>query len=173
MNKSKVILAGAVMVVLILIASFSAMSIVQSRTVGNVEKSEITEVKADSASLKWKRVSSADGYYVYQSPAGENAFERIATVKGEATVKYTVDKLEQATAYDFYVTAFKDSNNKDLNNSSYAWTPAGDGISVTSFPKEGVYKLTLEAKVCNWNNQKRKKECPVNVVKKVDSCDPK
>lgn len=69
--------------------------------------------------------------------------------------------------------SLKDSNNKDLNNSSYAWTPAGDGISVTSFPKEGVYKLTLEAKVCNWNNQKRKKECPVNVVKKVDSCDPK
>ena len=151
MNKSKVILAGAVMVVLILIASFSAMSIVQSRTVGNVEKSEITEVKADSASLKWKRVSSADGYYVYQSPAGENAFERIATVKGEATVKYTVDKLEQATAYDFYVTAFKDSNNKDYDIESKEFSavtaitpPSKQSIKVLASEEEGTLKAEWE-----------------------------
>ncbi|MCR5569011.1 MAG: hypothetical protein K6G31_07030 [Paludibacteraceae bacterium] len=69
--------------------------------------------------------------------------------------------------------SLKDSNNKDLNNSSYAWTPAGDGISVTSFPKEGVYKLTLEAKVCNWNNKKIKTECPVYVVETKEKCDAK
>lgn len=65
----------------------------------------------------------------------------------------------------------KDPKGKDVNSDLYAWTPAADGISVTDFPKEGVYSLTIKGKVCN--NTEKSVTCPVNVVKKVDACDPK
>lgn len=151
MNKSKVILAGAVLIVLILIASFSAMSIVQSRTVGNVEKCEATEVKADNVTLKWKRVSSADGYYIYRSPAGENAFEKVATAEGEGTNELKLENLEQATAYDFYVTAFKDTKNKDYDVESKefvsvsAYTPPSkQSVKLLSSEEEGVLNAEWE-----------------------------
>ena len=76
MVKNKIIAAGAALIVLIIIASFSAMSIVQSSTVGDVEKSSVQKIGDTSATLEWKKVSSADGYYIYQSNAGENDFER-------------------------------------------------------------------------------------------------
>ena len=112
MARTKIVAAGAALIVLIIIASFSAMSIVQSKTVGDVEKSLVTETKSDNASFKWKKVTAADGYYIYQSVSGENDYERVATVKGGSTHEYTLKKLEQATKYDFYITAFKDSKNK-------------------------------------------------------------
>lgn len=65
----------------------------------------------------------------------------------------------------------KDPKGKDVNSDLYAWTPAADGISVTDFPKEGVYSLTIKGKVCN--KTEKSVTCPVNVVKKVDACDPK
>lgn len=109
MSKSKIIAAGTVLVVLVIVAAFSAMSIVQAKSVGDVEKASVAEVGAASVTLQWKKVSAADGYYIYQSPAGETNFEKVATVEGEKTVEGTVKELEQATEYDFYVTAYKDS----------------------------------------------------------------
>ena len=109
MVKTKIVAAGSALVVLIIIAAFSMMSIVQSKSVANVEKASVTEFAADSASLKWKKVSAADGYYIYCSEAEKDEYEKIATVKGGSNRRYTVEKLEQATQYDFYVTAYKDS----------------------------------------------------------------
>ena len=54
---------------------------------------------------------------------------------------------------------------------NYVWTPSSDGISVMNFPQEGIYKFTIKGKVCNRTD--KTVTCPVNVVKKVDSCDPK
>lgn len=59
----------------------------------------------------------------------------------------------------------------DKNKNPYAWTAVGDGISVSSFPKEGVYKITLGAKVCNYSS--KSVSCPINVIKQVERCDPK
>ncbi|MBQ7741026.1 MAG: 23S rRNA (pseudouridine(1915)-N(3))-methyltransferase RlmH [Eubacterium sp.] len=112
MVKNKIIAAGAALIVLIIIASFSAMSIVQSSTVGDVEKSSVQKIGDTSATLEWKKVSSADGYYIYQSNAGENDFEKVATAKDLKKEEFTVKNLEQATAYDFYITAFKNSKKK-------------------------------------------------------------
>ena len=109
MKKTKIVAAGAALIVLIIIASFSAMSIVQSKTVGDVEKASITDTAAEQASFKWKKVTAADGYYVYQSESGENDFDRVATVEGGNVHEYTVKGLEQGTKYDFYITAYKES----------------------------------------------------------------
>ena len=107
MTRKKIITAGLVLILLIIIAAFSALSIVQAKTVANVEKASVLETSPNSVSLSWKRISSADGYYIYLSPAGENNFERAGTVKEGKTEQFTVEKLDQATEYDFYITAFK------------------------------------------------------------------
>ncbi len=137
MSKSKVVIAGIVLIVLVVIASFSAFSIVQSKTVADVASPVAEEVRAEKVSFKWKRVSGADGYYIYQSPSGENSFEKIATVKGEGTNKYTVDKLEQATDYDFYITAFKNTSADEAEVESKNY----ETVKVTTLPsKQNVTK---------------------------------
>ncbi len=109
MAKTKIVAAGAALVVLIIIAAFSMMSIVQSKSVADVEKAAVTETSDSAVSLKWKKASAADGYYIYCSESEKDDFEKIATVKGGSTRRFTVEKLEQGTQYDFYVTAYKDS----------------------------------------------------------------
>ncbi len=151
MSKSKIIIAGMVLIVLIIFASFSAMSIVQARTVGDVEKSSVEEVKENSATLKWRRVSAADGYYVYKSAAGENEFEKAATVKGERNVTFTVEKLDQASAYDFYITAYKDTKSKSYDVESkehevitVCTPPSQQKITVLSSEEEGIMNVEWE-----------------------------
>lgn len=112
MTKTKIIAAGAALVVLIIIAAFSGMSIVQSKTVADVEKPAVTDTGDASVSLKWKRVSAADGYFIYQSPAGKNDFDLAATIDGGNTRRVKIEKLDQATEYDFYITAFKAAKDK-------------------------------------------------------------
>lgn len=107
----KIRLTGLIIIVLIIIAMFSAMGVVQAKTVADVEDVSVTASTEKSIGLSWKKVSSSDGYYIYQSIGGNKSFEKIATIKDSKTVEYTVDNLEQATAYDFYVTAFKASKN--------------------------------------------------------------
>ena len=149
MSKNKIVAAGAILVVLIIIASFSAMSIVQASTVKNVEKAEITDTLENGASLKWKKVSSADGYRVYQSPSGENAFEKIAQIEDGNAEEYTVEGLEQATAYDFYVTAYKNNSKKNVESEEYTvlslcTKPSKQTLSAVSSDDEGVLSFAWE-----------------------------
>lgn len=61
-----------------------------------------------------EKVGSADGYFVYQKSDGD--FEKIATVDDSQNVKYTVENLEQATPYTFYVNAFKNHGKKTVES---------------------------------------------------------
>ncbi len=148
MAKTKIVAAGAALVVLIIIAAFSMMSIVQSKTVANVEKTSVTETGDSSASLKWKKVSAADGYYVYCSEAEQDDFEKVATVKGGNKREFTVDKLEQATAYDFYVTAYKDSKDnvesKEYQVISACTKPKKQNISKIESNDAGLMTVAWE-----------------------------
>lgn len=105
----KIRITGLVLIVLIIIAMFSAMGVVQAKTVADVENVSVSAAEDTSVALKWKKVSSADGYYIYQSLGSENKFEKVAVIKNSDTVEYTVENLEQATEYDFYITAYKNS----------------------------------------------------------------
>ena len=148
MLKTKIVAAGAALIVLIIIASFSAMSIVQSKTVGDVEKPSVTETKAEEVSFKWKKVTAADGYYIYQSESGENDFDRAATVKGGSTREYTLKKLEQATKYDFYITAYKESKDnvesKEYQIVSTCTPPKKQKITEIMSNEAGVMNLAWE-----------------------------
>lgn len=149
MSKNKIIAAGSILIVLIIIASFSALSIVQASSVKNVEKSEASAVSDVSAQVKWKKVASADGYRIYQSPSGENTFEQVGEVKDGNAQEYTVEGLEQATAYDFYVTAYKDNSKKNVESKEYqvlslCTLPKKQTLSAVSSEEEGVLSFAWE-----------------------------
>ena len=105
----KIRIAGVCLIILIIVAAFSAMAVIQTKTVSDVEKFEVDSASSSSVSFSWKRVSSADGYYIYKAAKGETEYEKAAEIKDAKTKKYTLKELEQATEYKFYITAFKNS----------------------------------------------------------------
>lgn len=107
----KIRIAGICLIILIIVAAFSAMAVIQSKTVSDVEKFEVTQTFDSAASFEWKKVSSADGYIIYKAEAGSGEFEKAAQIKNAKTKKFKLEKLEQATEYKFYITAYKGEEN--------------------------------------------------------------
>lgn len=106
---NKIRIAGLCLIVLIIIAGFSAMSVVQSKTVSDVEKTQVEKATSNSVSLSWKKVSSADGYFIYKAFSDDVEFEKAAEIKEAGTNEYELGGLEQASEYKFYITAFKNA----------------------------------------------------------------
>ena len=115
----KIRIAGLCLVVLIIIAAFSAMSYAQSNTIANVEKSEITGTSDKAVSLSWKKVSAADGYYIYSAPADSKDFVKSAQIKDSKITEGVVKGLEQASNYKFYVTAYKTTKQEAVESKEF------------------------------------------------------
>lgn len=58
--------------------------------------------------IKWKKVSGADGYYVYRKTAG-NSYKRIKTITSGATVQYTDKTMPTGKKYTYTIRAFRGS----------------------------------------------------------------
>lgn len=130
----KIRLAGLCVIVLIIIAAFSAMGVVQANHVSDVTKVQTLQSADTKADISWKSVSSADGYFIYQSTGGTNPFEKIAEIKDKNQENYTVENLQQATEYKFYVTAFKSKKNKIIESEEHP------NVSVFTLPSQQVIK---------------------------------
>ena len=59
--------------------------------------------------VKWNAVRGANGYIVYGRAAGDSAWIRLATVKGNATVSYTDKTAKSGTGYRYTVRAYNGS----------------------------------------------------------------
>lgn len=115
----KIRIAGLCLVVLIIIAAFSAMSYAQSNTVANVEKAEVVKTADTAVRIEWKKVSAADGYFVYRAEGDSKDFEKVGTVEEAKNTAFTVKKLEQAQEYKFYVTAYKEHKDGAVESEEY------------------------------------------------------
>lgn len=60
-----------------------------------------------TVTIKWKKSSGATGYQIYKSTARNGKYTRIATVKGDSNVTYTVTGLQKNTIYYYKVRAYK------------------------------------------------------------------
>ena len=81
---NKVRVTALFLVLAILIATFGAVSVVQAKTVGDVEKLEIIEEgQQTDCTLRWHRVKGADGYQIFQSVSDKKAFDKVKTVEGK------------------------------------------------------------------------------------------
>ena len=63
--------------------------------------------KKKAVTITWKRVSGADGYYVYRSNSKNGNYKKIATVKGASKMSYTNKKLKSKRTYYYKVAAYK------------------------------------------------------------------
>ena len=75
-------------------------------------KTKITSIKSakKKVTLKWKKVSGANGYYIYRATSKTGAYKKIATIKKGSVVKYTDKKsLKKKKTYYYKVVAYKKS----------------------------------------------------------------
>ena len=89
--------------------------------VGNLRKVSCT---SNTVTITWNKVSGATGYQIYKSNARNGKYTRIATVKGDNTVRYTVKSLAKDTIYYYQVRAYKTVSDR-TGYSSFALCSGG------------------------------------------------
>lgn len=74
----------------------------------NIKKAEV--VSKESIKLTWKKVSKADGYYVYRLDSG--TLKKVKTIKQNKVVSYTDTGLKYGKTYKYVVRAYKKQQGK-------------------------------------------------------------
>lgn len=98
--------------------------------------------ETSSVKLTWKKVSGAQGYFIYQYSGKK--WKKIATVKTNKP-SYKVTKRKAATGYRFAVKAYKTQNGKTIASKSYtslytATKPTAIKVRVTAGKKKATLK---------------------------------
>lgn len=103
--------------------------------------SKSSSKKKSTNTITWKKVSDADGYYVYYSTKIDGTYKKIKTLKGNKTLTYTQKKLKNGTAYYYKVYAYKTINGKALlSNEPEAYEKYCDYYTYANEPYESRYK---------------------------------
>lgn len=79
--------------------------------------------KSKSAVIKWKKVSSAGSYVIYQSKSAKGTYKKVATVSAKKT-SYTHKKQKKGKTYYYKVRAVKKAN------SVTAYSPYSKSVKV-------------------------------------------
>jgi hypothetical protein len=96
----------------VVINSVYAWGIASEECVYVTNPSAVTDFAAEYKSstsilLKWGEVSGATGYQIYRLNLSTGKYEKIKTVTGESTVRYTNTGLLSGTTYLYQVRAYK------------------------------------------------------------------
>ena len=73
--------------------------------------SKATNVKGKKVSLKWSKVSGANGYVVYRAK-GNGSYKSVKTIKSSKTVSYTNAGLKKGSKYSYKVRAYRTVSGK-------------------------------------------------------------
>lgn len=60
-----------------------------------------------TATLKWNKISGANGYYIYRSTKKNSGYKKIATIKRGSTLSYTDKKLATGSTYYYKIRAYR------------------------------------------------------------------
>lgn len=102
-----------------------------------------------SATLTWKKVSNATGYYVYSVDKTTNTLTKVATVKTNA-VKLT--KLKNATAYNFCVSAYRTVKSKKYEGAKSATVTVTPQVKKPAVPKLQISSCGNGQVSLKWNS---------------------
>lgn len=83
-----------------------------------------------SATVKWSKVSGADGYVIYRA-AGSGSYKKVKTITGASTVSWTNTSLSLGTTYKYKVRAYYSCGG--VMNTYGSWSSAK---SVTTKPSK-------------------------------------
>lgn len=78
-----------------------------------VKISSVTAVSSKSIKIKWKKVSGAKGYVIYQKKSS-GSYKKIKTITSGKTTSYTKKKLSNRTKYSYKIRAYKYSGSKKV-----------------------------------------------------------
>jgi fibronectin type 3 domain-containing protein len=78
-----------------------------------VTLSSLSDVSTSSIKIKWKKVSRADGYVIYQKK-GSGSYEKIKTITSGKTTSYTKKSLSSATKYTYKIKAYVKSGSDKI-----------------------------------------------------------
>ena len=78
-----------------------------------VKLSSVTASSSTSIKIKWKKVSGADGYVIYQK-AGSGSYKKIKTITSGKTTSYTKKNLTSAKKYTYKIKAYDKSGSKKI-----------------------------------------------------------
>lgn len=110
--------------------------------------SDVSGLKAksenSSVKLSWKKVSDAEGYFIYRYDSSGKKWKKIATVTAGKN-SYTVKKLKSATGYRFGIKAYKIAGGKQVTSKSYAslytaTLPSAVKFNVTAGKRQATVK---------------------------------
>jgi poly(3-hydroxybutyrate) depolymerase/fibronectin type 3 domain-containing protein len=73
----------------------------------------LSDVSSSSVKIKWKKVSRADGYVIYQKK-GSGSYEKIKTITSGKTTSYTKKSLSSATKYTYKIKAYVKSGSDKI-----------------------------------------------------------
>ena len=105
----------------------------------------VAETTADSVELRWRKVSGATGYRIYQRVG--NKWKHIKTVK---TNKYVLEDLTASETYKFAVRAYKKSGGKTYVADKYkSVTAKTQKMGKTPTPKAS--KITKDSITLKWS----------------------
>ncbi|MGN1114862.1 MAG: fibronectin type III domain-containing protein, partial [Oscillospiraceae bacterium] len=102
---------------------------------------------ARTVTVKWDKVTGADGYIIYRYNDSGKTWSRAAKVSSKIT-SYTVSKLQPGKAYKFTVKAYRTVNGKELAGSDYS---ALQAITLPDTVSGLKTSLTTKSVKLSWN----------------------
>ncbi|MDO5345476.1 MAG: L,D-transpeptidase family protein [Lachnospiraceae bacterium] len=118
-----------------------------SYTPGQVKNLKATSGES-SATLKWKKVSNATGYYVYSVDKSTNTLKKVATVKNNTV---TLKKLKNATAYNFCVSAYRTVKSKKYEGKKSTVVTVTPQVKKPAVPKLQIKSCGNGQVSLKWN----------------------
>ena len=106
----------------------------------NVSGLAVSSVTEKSASIKWNKVSSANGYIVYRYDSAKKAWIRLAKLSANTT-SYTVSNLTSGTSYKFAVKAYITINGNEVTSTSYTTINANTAVTVSPTPPDSIRSI--------------------------------
>lgn len=155
-------------VVMIVAFAAAAITVVNGKSVDDVENAVMAENTDQSIKIRWDSVKGADGYHIYCYNDSKGAFEIIDTIKDSDTCTYDFNDIESAKIYKIKVTAFKIFHKQKYESQNaqeitvYS-LPSVPDVSVQS-TEEGVLKA-------EWVKQKNAKGYELEYSKNEDFSD--
>ncbi|MCD7842282.1 MAG: hypothetical protein LUG56_07420, partial [Lachnospiraceae bacterium] len=100
-------------------SSVAASAMVSATTVAKATLKSVTAA-SKKVTLKWSKVSGAEGYMIYRSTKKSSGYSLVGTVTSGSTVKYVDTTATKGTTYYYKIRAYKSNEAGAYTFSSYS-----------------------------------------------------
>lgn len=99
-------------------SAYSAISCVQPE-LSETAILSVSGIRTNQASLKWEKITEADGYKIYRKTGTGGKYKCVKTISSRNTVSYKNTELKKGTKYYYKIRTYKKANGK-IHYSAYS-----------------------------------------------------